>query len=221
MAQFSGGPEAVSQFPDPTSRSLDAWLADKSAATDAQTISTRLHGLAFARAADIAVGATALAVGITTFPIGAFWSAVAASFAPVIIASIVGALLIVLGMLLIRRARSKLPDERRARIIRGAGRARGGWILAGGIWLVLAAIVLSALPSLSDREDGIVIGLIGIVVCMALLLVSVFVVPATVLGRARESLRRVASTDAKYRALLEQDRLTWRPQFGDQMYGPL
>lgn len=221
MTQLPGRPEPVSQFPAPMSRSLDSWLAENPAVTDPQTISTRLQGLAFARAADIAVGAAALATGITAFPIGAFWGAVAVSFAPMIIASIAGVLLIVLGVLLIRRARSKLPDERRARVIRGAGNARGGWFAAGGIWLVFAVIVLSTLPSLTHRTDGIISGLIGIVVCMALLLVSVFVVPATVLGRARESLRRVASTDLKYRALLEQDRLTWRPQFGDQMYGPL
>lgn len=148
-------------------------------------------------------------------------SAAAAGPAPLIIFGVVAALLIVIGLLTIRRARSRLPNERRARVIRGAGTARGGWFAAGGLWVVLALIMLPTLPALAESQDGRFIGMIGILVCLALLLVSCFAVPATVLGRARESLRRVAATDAAYRALLEQDRVTWRPQLGDQMYGPL
>ncbi|HCS60584.1 MAG TPA: hypothetical protein DIW46_04175 [Microbacterium sp.] len=177
--------------------------------------------MAFARAADISVGAAVVAVGITAAIAGLFWGAAAVTFLPLVIFVVVGALLGLLGLLLIRRARTRFPKETRTRTIRGAGDARNGWFAAGGIWLVFAVIILSTLPSLADRGDGIAIGLIGIIVCMALLLISAFVVPATVLGRARESLRRVAATDAHYRALLEQDRLTWHPRYGDQMYGPL
>ncbi|KDA06181.1 hypothetical protein DC31_12830 [Microbacterium sp. CH12i] len=221
MNQVPGGPVPVSQFPVATSRSLDSWLSDQNVNADPREISTRLQWVAFARAADISVGAAMLSLGITAIAIGFFWGAAAGSIVPMIVFGIVAVLLVLLGLLLIHRARSRWPNERRSRVIRGAGTARGGWFAAGGIWLVFAVILLSTLPSLASREEGIVIGLVGIVVCMAFLLVSGLAIPATVLARARQSLRRVASTDLKYRTMLEQDRLTWHPQFGDQMYGPL
>ncbi|MFJ2900697.1 hypothetical protein ACIO87_38325 [Streptomyces sp. NPDC087218] len=53
------------------------------------------------------------------------------------------------------------------------------------------------------------------------LMVAAIVVPATIMGRARESLRRKAMNDPRFRDLLEQDLLTWHDPVGNASYGPL
>jgi hypothetical protein len=53
------------------------------------------------------------------------------------------------------------------------------------------------------------------------LLVAAIIVPATIIGRSRESLRRKVADDPRFRALLEQDLATWRDPFGNAGYGPL
>ncbi|WP_157731853.1 hypothetical protein [Arthrobacter sp. YN] len=50
---------------------------------------------------------------------------------------------------------------------------------------------------------------------------AAIVIPATIVGHSRESLRRKAANDPHFRALLEQDLATWRDPYGDAGYGPL
>ncbi|RLQ85862.1 hypothetical protein D9V28_03120 [Mycetocola zhadangensis] len=198
---------------------MDSWLASSSTSTPVG-MPSRLQQIADARAADISVGAVAVSGGIVTMLLGAYWSVAGLVVLPVIILGIVGAGLVALGNVLLRRARSRLPNEQRLRSTRGPRTARGGVVTAASLWGVMAVVTGGAWFEAPPR-DGLIVVAIGFYLFFALLLVVGFVVPATILGRARESLRRAAAEDAAYRALLEHDRLTWSPRYGDQMFGPL
>ena len=219
MSDFSGVPNPVSLYPPATSRSLESWLGQPSADAPVEAPS-RLREIADNRAVDISLAAVALAGGIVVVLFGAYWSIMGLVVPPVIIFSIIGAALILLGRFALRLARSRLPKDERARIVRSSGTARGGITAAAMIWVVTVVMTSPAWPAASARDGGWAL-LMGFYLFLALLLVTCFVVPSIVLGRARESLRRVAEQDGAYRALLEHDRLTWHPRYGDQMYGPL
>lgn len=215
-------PRPVSVYPPATSRSLDDWLAPASSLTPADG-RTRLREIAHARAADITLAACTIGGGIIALMGGVIWGLLAWTVVPVIAGGVIGSGLSVGGAVLLKRARSRRPDNRYRRM--GAWGTPdtpvGGIILAGVIYGAVAIPVLLSWPELVASGAERVIGMLGFLLVFALLLVVAMVIPGIILGRARTSLRRVAATDPVYRAMLEQERSSWVPQHGDQMFGPL
>lgn len=220
MTLIPGIPEPVSIYPPATSRTLDEWLQEESASPPPSGRS-RLSQIAWNRAADIAAASASVAGGITLILFGAYWSVFASIPAPILVFTILGAVFVAVGLLVIRRARTRLPSDRILRVVRGPSSAGSGVVTAATIWGVLAAITIPSWLASPTAIEGADVMFVGFLLFFALLLVTCFVVPAVVLGRANESLRRIAATAPAYREQLEQDRLTWRPTAGAQMYGPL
>ena len=91
-----------------------------------------------------------------------------------------------------------------------------GVIAALSIFLVFNVFLVPAMMSGADPMPLLVLD--G---AFALLLVSGFVVPAAILGRGRETLRRQALRDPRLAAALEAERLTWIAGTAVPMFGPL
>ncbi|SJN47495.1 hypothetical protein FM104_16195 [Microbacterium esteraromaticum] len=201
------------------SRTLEAWLSPdyERAAPDSPT---RLRQIADDRAVDVALAACLIALAPVAVLAGAVWGLMAGTALPFALLTVSGIALGGIGILCLRRARRRLPRER-SRIVRGTGSAREGVI----VFLVLFGASLIPLvlggEALVERVPGGLLSLIGLGTVYALLLAAVFIVPGAVLARARDSFRTAAEKNPQYRALLEQDRLTWHPRHGDMMYGPL
>lgn len=204
--------EPVSPYPPATSRTLDGWLSVELAALHPADASTRLREIADGQAARAGAWAAGVAVGASTLLMSALlW---VFTHGNVLAPALCGALLAIVCAVFLRRSGHRLP--RRSVSVRGPGSLRSG---------IIAALVLYACVTV----PGILIALTtggGLPLLLAnigllLLLISAFVVPAAVLGRGRDSLRRRARTDQELRAALEEDRMRWVPTPGVPLYGPL
>lgn len=183
-------------------------------------VPTRLRQIADARAIDVALAACLIGLVPAFLVAGGVWAAAVAAVLPVVLLTLAAILVATLGVVLLHRARTRLPGER-TRIVRGPGSARQGvvaFVTLFGVLLIPFAV--AAIEMSGENPRGVPL-LIGVVAVLALLLADVFIVPAVVLGRARASFRAAAERDRNFRALLDQDRLTWHPSYGDMAYGPL
>lgn len=208
--------EPVSAYPPASSRDLDGWLAEDLALLHPQDTPTRLRAIADTRAVRIAAWATGVSVGISAVIVGSLFFAITGRVSGLAALSGGGLLLAVVCALFLARARTRIPGTGRLRSVRGPGDLRSGLIAALLLYLATSAIML--VPALTTERYTL---LIVANIAVLLLLVSVFVVPAAVLGRNREAFRHRARTDAALRARLEEDRLSWKPDHATLMYGPL
>ncbi|MFF2652141.1 hypothetical protein [Streptomyces sp. NPDC058045] len=119
------------------------------------------------------------------------------------------------------RVPDRLPKTGRPVSRRGPGGPRQALSFLG--FILFAFLAVSALGAKPDtwHDPSRLLPLAAVLVYMTGLLVAAIVVPATIMGRARESLRRKARSDARFRALLEEDLATWRAPAGLASYGPL
>ena len=88
------------------------------------------------------------------------------------------------------------------------------------LFAFIGLFALMAKPS-TWQDSALLLTLATVLAFIVCLLVVGIIVPATIAGRSRESLRRKAATDPHFRALLEQDLVTWRDPYGNAGYGPL
>ncbi|MBE1577708.1 hypothetical protein ACFORH_10990 [Amycolatopsis roodepoortensis] len=87
--------------------------------------------------------------------------------------------------------------------------------------VVLGAVFGYGAFNSDARGDSTVAALIGAYILIMLLLVACLLVPSTIMGRSRATFRRKLQSDAQFRALVEEDLLTWRDPVGNASYGPL
>ncbi|MDQ0709586.1 type IV secretory pathway TrbD component [Arthrobacter woluwensis] len=207
-------------LPQP-SHPLDHWLDPELARVSPPNAPSRLRQLADAQGTLSAAWSSAIGMGPVLILAGAFITAMTGAVAAVLVPGLLGAVLLVLGLVFWKRVRSALPDTSRTLISRGPGSARGGLIMAGFLAAVLGAVLAAIIPGAAPRGPTTVTGLVGAYVLFVLLLVACIVVPSTVQGRARESFRKRATADPELRSLLEQDLATWRDPVGNASYGPL
>ncbi|WP_341945100.1 hypothetical protein [Microbacterium sp. LWH11-1.2] len=208
--------EPVPTHPPASSRTLSEWLDPELAERYGVESRTRLREIAAARAmrrgmwgAFVSLGASSTIVGIGILTLGVAPSA----SVPWVIA---GVLVVVAAALFLRRERDWIPRPGKSYTTRGAGDLRGGAIAALSIFLVFNVFLVPAMMSGADPMPLLVLD--G---AFALLLVSGFVVPAAILGRGRETLRRQAFRDPRLAAALEAERLTWIAGTAVPMFGPL
>ncbi|GAT74813.1 hypothetical protein [Microbacterium hydrocarbonoxydans] len=208
--------EPVTGLPSASGRTLEQWLDAEYAAQTPPEAPTRLREIARDRAARRGLWAAFLGIGI---------SAVMAAFglyslngnSRTLAWALGGTLLAAVSVVMMRRAGSRVPPSGRTTTTRGPGSLPAALGLAGA---VLLALNLLLLPSILMGWGGIRT-VILVDTGMVLLLASVLVVPAAVMGDARVSLRRAAMADEKLAAALERERETWTPTPGVPMFGPL
>ncbi|MFB7918870.1 hypothetical protein [Streptomyces sp. NPDC056061] len=182
---------------------------------------SRLREIAGARGAYMGAWAAGIGVGAELILLGVFLGLWLDALAPVLALGIPGAALVVLCRVFYARVRDRLPSTSRPMSRRGPGGPRPALSFLGFILFVFIAVfALTAEPG-TWQDSSRLFTLAVVLVFVIGLIVAAIVVPATIMGRARESLRRKAEGDARFRALLEEDLATWHDPVGSATYGPL
>lgn len=202
-------------------RPLDYWLSPELSAITPANARSRLREIAGARGAYMGAWAAGSGVGAVLVLLGVVLAARLGTPATLAALGLPGAGLAVLCGFSFVRVRNRLPRTSRALVNRGPGSLRGALSFCGFIVLAfLGVFAFTAKPSTwQDPASLLTLGLV--LAFMIGLLVVGIIIPATIMGGSRESLRRKAATDPRFRALLEQDLATWRDPYGNAGYGPL
>lgn len=198
------------------SRTLEEWLDPAYAAQVSPLVPTRLREIAHARAMRTAMWSAIVSLGASAVVLAAVVYALSGN--PRMLGwALAGAAAVVAGLLELRRGRDRLGRSGVIHTTRGPRSLRGGLLAAGGIFLAINAFLLPAMVTAGRFL------LVALVESGALLvLVSVFVIPAAILGRARPALRRAAHRHPRLLDALEQERRGWTTRTGGHMvFGPL
>lgn len=208
--------EPASAYPPASSRTLVEWLDPALTVLHGAESRCRLREIADARAVRRGMWASFLALGSSSVVIGLVLPAVGAPLSASVPAMIVGGIVAVASGLFLARVRGWVPKPGTSYATRGAGSLGGGLIAAVSIFGAINVFLIPAIISSVDPAPLLVLdgGL-------ALMLVSVFVIPAAIIGRGRDTLRREAERDQRLAAALERDRVSWTPQVAVPMFGPL
>lgn len=208
--------EPVSAYPSASSRTLEQWLDPELGAQYPPEFSTRLREIADARARVAGMWAALVSVGLGAVLFAGVLFAVTGRAVSTVPWMIVGVVLAALGGWFLSRVRRWVPRPGAWVPVRGPGDLRGGLWAAGGILFVLNVfLVIGAVTS------GGVFAMVLVDLGLVLLLVSGFVVPPTIVGRSRPTLRRQTQKDPRLAATLERERLSWTPVGRTEMFGPL
>lgn len=208
--------EPVSAYPPASSRTLAEWMDPALAVLHGAESRSRLREIADARAMRRGMWASFLALGSSSVVIGLVLLAVGVSSSASMPTMIVGGIIAVAAGLFLAGVRGWVPKPGTSYATRGAGSLGGGLIAAASIFgainvFLIPAIIFSVDPMPLLVLDG----------GLALMLISVFVIPAAIIGRGRHTLRREAERDQRLAAALERDRVSWTPQIAVPMFGPL
>ncbi|MDP9935740.1 hypothetical protein ACIPY0_04975 [Paenarthrobacter nicotinovorans] len=202
-------------------RSLDYWLSPELAAITPANARSRLRELAGARGAYMGAWAAGTGVGAVLVFLGVVLSVRLGTLVTLPALGLPGAALGALCGIFFVRVRNRLPRTSRALVNRGPGSLRGALSFVAFVLLVFMGLfAFTAKPSTWQDPDALLTLALVLAFMVSLLVVGI-IVPATIMGRSRESLRRRAAVDPRFRALLEQDLATWRDPYGEAGYGPL
>ncbi|MFJ4168211.1 hypothetical protein ACIPY3_01750 [Paenarthrobacter sp. NPDC089714] len=214
---YQTGPSPLS----PSDRPLDYWLSPELAAVTPAGARSRLREIAGARGSYMGAWAAGVGIGTVLVLMGVLLAVRLGTFVLLPSLSLPGAALAVLCGVFYARVRDRLPRTDRALVNRGPGNLRGALSFVAFILIVFIGLfAFTAKPS-TWQDPGVLLTLAMVLAFVVCLLVGAIIVPATIMGRSRESLRRKAATDPRFRALLEQDLVTWRDPYGNAGYGPL
>ena len=208
--------EPVSAYPPATSRTLAEWMDADLAAMHGTDSRSRLREVADARAMRRGMWASFLALGSSSVVVGLVLLAVGMPPSAYVPSMTVGGIVAVVSGVFLARVRGWIPKPGTSHTTRGAGSLGGGLIAAASIFGALNVFLIPGIVSSVDPVPLLVLD-----AGFALLLVSVFVIPAAVIGRGRQTLRREAARDQRLVAALERDRVTWVPLVAVPMFGPL
>lgn len=198
---------------------LDYWLSSELARLSPPEARSRLRELADAQGALTAAWSAGAGAGAVFILTAIFITVMDGGVVPLIALGILGAGLLVAGLLGRQRVRSRLPRTKRTLITRGPGSGRGGISMLVFFGVVLGAVFGYGAITSGSRATST--AMIGAYILFMLFLAACVVVPSTIMGRSRESFRRKAQSDPRFRELLEEDLLTWRDPLGKASYGPL
>lgn len=213
-------PERLHSYPG-SDRPLEYWLSPELARLSPPEARSRLRELADAQGTLTAAWGAGIGGGVVFILTGIFIMVMGGGIGPVIALGIFGAALQVAGILGCRRVQSRLPKTRRTLITRGPGSARGGISMIVFFGVVLGAVFGYGAFNSNARGDSAVAALIGAYILIMLFLVACLLVPSVIMGRSRVTFRRRVQRDTRFRALLEEDLVTWRDPVGNASYGPL
>ncbi|MFJ6535292.1 hypothetical protein ACIQH5_03605 [Paenarthrobacter sp. NPDC091711] len=214
---YQTGPTPLSH----PARPLDYWLSAELSAITPANARSRLREIASARGSYMGAWAAGIGIGASLVLMGVVLAVRLGTFALIPALSLPGVAIAVLCCVFYVRVRDRLPQTGRALVNRGPGSLRGALSFVGFIlFAFIGLFALMAKPS-TWQDSALLLTLATVLAFIVCLLVVGIIVPATIAGRSRESLRRKAATDPHFRALLEQDLATWRDPYGNAGYGPL
>ncbi|NQD88978.1 hypothetical protein HP499_14365 [Paenarthrobacter sp. CM16] len=207
--------------PLPNAHPLDYWLSTELSTISPISARSRLREIADARGSYMGAWAAGIGMGAVLVLLGVLLAVRFDTLVPLPSLSLPGAALSVLCCVFYGRVRDRLPNTDRVLINRGPGSLRGALSFVAFILITfLALIALTAKPA--TWQDPATLLMLGAVLAFLIcLLVGAIIVPATIMGRSRESLRNKAANDPRFRSLLEQDLAIWRDPHGNAGYGPL
>lgn len=208
--------EPVSAFPPATSRTLAEWMDADLAALHGAESRSRLREVADARAMRRGMWASFLALGSSSVVLGLVLLVVGVPPSAYVPTMIAGGFVAVISGSFLARVRGWVPKPGTSYTTRGAGSLGGGLLAAASIFGAINVFLIPGIVSSADPGPLLVLD-----AGVALVLVSGFVVPAAIIGRGRQALRREAARDQRLAAALESDRVTWTPQVAVPMFGPL
>jgi len=200
---------------------LDYWLSPELARVSPQSAPSRLRQLTDGQGIVAAGWSSAISCGPVLLLSGGFISVMTGSQTWALVLGLLAAALGILGVFAWKRARATLPNTDRLLVSRGPGSARGGIVTVTVLATILGAILAASLPGITSRGTTTLVAVIGAFLLLVLFLVTCFLVPSVVMGRARQSFRRRVQTDPLLRAAVEGDLATWRDPYGNATYGPL
>jgi hypothetical protein len=208
--------EPVSAYPPATSRTLAEWMDADLAALHGTESRSRLREVADARAMRRGMWASFVALGSSSVVLGLVLLAVGVPPSAYLPSMIAGSVVAVVSGVFLARVRGWIPRSGTSYSTRGAGSLGGGLVAAASIFVAFNVFLTPAIFSSDDPVPILVLD-----TGFALVPVSVFVIPAAIIGRGRQTLRREAARDQRLAAALESDRVTWTPQVAVPMFGPL
>ncbi|MFJ6453724.1 hypothetical protein [Paenarthrobacter sp. NPDC091669] len=202
-------------------RPLDYWLSTELAAITPAGARSRLREIADARGSYMGAWAAGIGMGAVLILLGVILAIWLGTLVPVPSLGLPGAAMTVLCCVCYARVRDRLPRTSRLIVNRGPGSLRGALSFVGFILVAFIGLfAFTAKPS-TWQDPAALLTLAAVLTFMVCLPVVGIIVPATIAGRSRESLRRKAAADPHFRTLLEEDLATWRDPYGDAGYGPL
>ncbi|MGW2183395.1 hypothetical protein ACWCXX_36230 [Streptomyces sp. NPDC001732] len=205
----------------PPERPLEYWLSPDLSRVSPEDTRSRLREIAGARGAYTGAWAAGIGVGAELILLGVFLGLQLDTPAPALGFGIPGFALVVLCSVFYVRIRDRVPRTGRSVSHRGPGGLRQALSFVGFILFAFAAVLaFTAKPDTWQDPSHLLTPAVVLVFVIGLMAAAI-VVPATIMGRTRESLRRKAMNDPRFRDLLEQDLLTWRDPVGNAPYGPL
>lgn len=205
----------------PPERPLEYWLSSELARVSPENARSRLREIAGARGAYMGAWAAGIGTGAELVLLGVFLGLLLGSLAPTLALGLPGVALVVLCSVFYVRVRDRLPNTSRAIIHQGPGGLRQALSFLGFIMITFIVVFAFTAKPTTWQDPSRLLTLAVVVAFVIGLIVAAVVVPATIMGRARESLRRKTQRDARFRALLEQDLATWHDAAGNASYGPL
>lgn len=212
----------------PDGRTLDDWLSPELAAACPVTARSRLREIARVRGSLLGAWAAGIGVGAMLVVLGALVGAFSGSAAVFWTLGGIGAALALGCGLGLARARDRLPDADRVIVNRGPSSPGRALLFAGCIIAAFVAVFGFASGPEVWRDPARLLPLAAALLLLVGLLAAAIVVPAIIMSRAREALRRRALRDPRFRALLERDLVAWsdrpaeqRDAAGGAPYGPL
>lgn len=207
--------------PQPRQRELSYWLSDEAARYVPDSLATALRAMAWNRGQYRGMAGAAFGAGISFTGLGVLGWASGGGPGLLIGLSGPGLALVVIGILVFRRIRRRLPKVVEVAPSRGPGNFRSGLGVAAffvaifaGIFYPLAGVLLERGP-----EGGAL--LISYAVMGLTLIGSVFTVPSFYIEHAARDFRADIAASPELRQSLEQMSLTWRDQVGAREFGPL
>ena len=200
---------------------LDYWLSWELARLSPPEARSRLRELADTQGTLTAAWSAGTGAGAVFILTGIFITVMGGGLGPLIALGALGAGLLVAGLLGCRRVQARLPQTKRTLITRSPGSPRGGISMIVFFGVVLGAVFGYGAITSGAQAISTAISMIGAYILLMLFLAACILVPSTIMGRSRERFRRKVQSDARFRALLEEDLLTWRDPVGNASYGPL
>ncbi|MFF4082691.1 hypothetical protein ACFYZN_25255 [Streptomyces sp. NPDC001777] len=205
----------------PPERPLEYWLSPELSRVSPEDTRSRLREIAGARDAYMGAWAAGIGMGAELILLGVFLGLQLDTPAPTLGFGIPGFALAVFCNVFYVRIRDRVPRTGRSVSHRGPGSLRQALSFVGFILFAFIAVFAFAAKPAPWQDPSRLLPLAMTLVFVIGLMVAAIVVPATIMGRARESLRRKAMNDPRFRDLLEQDLLTWRDPVGNASYGLL
>ncbi|HEX9088671.1 MAG TPA: hypothetical protein VF867_14230 [Arthrobacter sp.] len=207
--------------PQARQRDLTHWLSDDAARITPDNVTTALRSMAGNRSQYRGMAGAALGTGVSFTGLGILGWISGGGPGLLIGLSSPGLALAVLGALIFRRVRKRMPKVAGMAASRGPGNFRSGLGATAFFALIVGAMSYPLSTRLLEQgPEGFTL-LVGYAVMVLVFIGSVFTVPAYFIEHAARDFRADIAASPGLRQSLEEMSLTWRDPVGAREFGPL